>query len=1456
MRYLLEIVFCLIICCTYLHSEIILDGTMNPEKKALEITRNKGKYEIKSSYGKIFNKNLFHSFELFNIDANETVVFEGININNIISRVTGGNKSYINGIIKSNIPGANLYLINPAGIIFEENASLQISGSFHASTADFFILQNGEKFEINSNDPVLSSSPPQSFGFLKNNNGIISIINKALKLDSKKTLSLISSEINIQNCKINVPEGRINVVAVKGQSNNSYITLTENGFELFNDFKRGNINLNATELKFNDGEIFIFGDDLVIQNKSKISANITIKSQTGGNIFLDVNNLTLSQFSDISNNKTSSNSNNLSGKIIINAKNDILLIDHSKIETKTKTDSNAGSIDIYTKNLTMLEESNLVTTSFINSQYINTGSSGNISINASNNILFIKSPIFTNTWSSGNGGKISIKAKNIIFLDGSGPSSQSYGKDKHGNGGDISLIAFDSIKFIGYESTLTSYSTSKGNAGNVFINAKTLSLYNNGGINARTENTGNAGNIFININQLELNTNALISSESTAEIDGGAVGKISINASGSISIFNNSSITTEAVNTSKTNNIADSGKITIKSNDNILLNDSKITSSVKGGTGSGGDIEISPKNLVLCKSKIIANAYEGNGGNILIVAENFIKSQNSMIEASSEKGIDGLIDIQINNSNNNYNMNTFNDNYLDAASLLKNTCDKRSGVNISEFVLQQKDGTGPFFDDCLEIPIIIPYCDLRTIKDINFRNSMINGKKYFENGFFKQAILAWNHPDLILQDNKIIIQIKIWMSYGYKYLGDYKKALSTLNQIKQDIKQSNDSYLESVYFNCLGDIHLFYENIWDSLDYFKIAYEKALTLNDKIIMASVLNNYANALYIKGRYKNALSYYLKSMQIEVTNQDEQSYLVRAISNINVLRLDYNKDQYIDVINEIEDILKNIYRLPESYYKAFTLTSLSLIIEKIIYLNILENNEELFNIAVDSLNKAKTISLKIKNDLLFSYVLGYLGKINQTMKHYSDAVQFTKRAIFFSQQEKVPESLYLWQWQSGRLFMTAASDIDNSISMYKNSIETLNPIRLQIFRGYRNKRNIFCEKIRNVYLELAEKQLKLLDLEAKNEDKNPILLEVRETIDQLKQSELQNFYKDECIIENKSLEFNLDKISSHTALIYPIVFSKKIVILLMMEDHIEHAIVPINDEFNVWVRKLCKRLRDNKLDSRFEHYANYLYDKLIKPVEEKLLENNINTLVFSPDGILRLLPFSVLHDGNNFLIEKYAVVMISAINLTDLDNNRSDNNKILLTGLSKKASPPLPGVEKELLAIKSIIGNGLLLIDEQFTMNNIINELKYNKYSNIVMATHGVFGSSFEKSYLNIYNGKITVNEMEKLMNISRYRNHKIELLALSACETASGDEQAALGLAGIALKTGVKSIVATLWSVDDEVTTIFMKNFYTELLKSRLSKARAMQKVQKRLISNQKFKHPYYWSPYVLIGNWY
>jgi CHAT domain-containing protein len=222
---------------------------------------------------------------------------------------------------------------------------------------------------------------------------------------------------------------------------------------------------------------------------------------------------------------------------------------------------------------------------------------------------------------------------------------------------------------------------------------------------------------------------------------------------------------------------------------------------------------------------------------------------------------------------------------------------------------------------------------------------------------------------------------------------------------------------------------------------------------------------------------------------------------------------------------------------------------------------------------------------------------------------------------------------------------------------------------------------------------------------------------------------------------------------------------------------------------------------------------------------------------------------------YLIQKYAVAIIPGMDLVDPRPIDRRNVSLLSMGLTESVLdfPALPNVGDELKSMKDLYG-GKMLMNDQFVVASMQRELKDNTFNIVHIASHGHVDQDVKKSFLLAYDDKIDMDRLSEVIGLSQFRNSPIELLTLSACETAIGDDRAALGLAGVAVKAGARSALATLWLIDDEATSQLIAEFYGQLGNPSISKAVALQRAQK-ILAEKAHEHPSFWAPFLLINNW-
>lgn len=568
-------------------AQVTTDGTLGP-RGAL----SGPDYLIGADLGQQRGGNLFHSFETFNLQHSESATFSGPNsVQNVISRVTGYSPSVIDGLIRSEIPNANMYFLNPQGIIFGPNARLDVQGGFHASTADTLRFEDGSEF--NAHRPNFSSltvAPIEAFGFLTNSPASLLVKGSELSVPTEKTLSLIGGNLKIDQAKLLAPFGRINLAS-----------LTE----------RGNVIPKYWDLVVS-GQL----GDILIQEDSQIDTS----GEGGGAIYIRGGRFVLEN--SIVEASTMGTADGIG--ISIEAEQIIMSGDRtlSVIGIQTQ-DGNAGEISLKAEKVTLTEASIIASVGF------GSGKSSNINVKARQLQLKDGAQIYSVALGTGQGGHIRADVSENIMISGQNatgrPSAFFVSADPYVNF-DIFNIDF----------------TKAGESGNLVLKTNELIMKDKAILSASTYGPSKGGTMDIQVRHLQLDASTIFArslSFPSREYEGslGDAGTIRLDILESLRMQNDSSISTFAESSG-------GGNISIASSGNLYLTDSEISSNVQTGRGSGGNINIKSQSFILDSSKIIALAYEGIGGNINIQTTNFFES-NSSINASSRFGISGIIRI-------------------------------------------------------------------------------------------------------------------------------------------------------------------------------------------------------------------------------------------------------------------------------------------------------------------------------------------------------------------------------------------------------------------------------------------------------------------------------------------------------------------------------------------------------------------------------------------------------------------------------------------------------------------------------------------------------------------------------------------------------------------------------------------------------------------------------------------
>ncbi|MBW4509310.1 MAG: CHAT domain-containing protein [Scytonematopsis contorta HA4267-MV1] len=519
-------------------------------------------------------------------------------------------------------------------------------------------------------------------------------------------------------------------------------------------------------------------------------------------------------------------------------------------------------------------------------------------------------------------------------------------------------------------------------------------------------------------------------------------------------------------------------------------------------------------------------------------------------------------------------------------------------------------------------------------------------------------------------------------------------------------------------------------------------------------------------------------------------------------------------------------------------------------------------EIQNQAFQQLSTAIEQARTIKDIRAESYAWGNLGQLYEFLQQYSLAIKYTNYALIQAQIIQSEDIIYQWQWQLGRLF-SSQGNTKAAIATYSKAVESLKSIRSDLVSLNPDIQFDFRDEVEPVYRQYAALLLQTSSISQQQGKVNAEnLLKARDVIEALQIAEFDNFFRDDCItIKPIFIDKIVDDTKPETAIFYPIILSDKIETLVKLPNISELKRYTTYQQKNQ-VEETLKNLRI-KLENSYTFHdrlelSKKVYNWIIKPAEQDLEQNKVKNLVFVLDGELRNIPMAALYDGDTkkYLIEKYSTALSSGLQLIAPPIKR-EKFTVLIAGLTTD----LPHVETELKKIQLLFPSKQL-IDENFTGTNLETQVTSAEFSIVHLATHGKFSSNFEDTFILAWDDKINVKQLQEILQtreaVARRRGNPaprpIELLVLSACETATGDRRAALGLAGIAVRSGARSTLASLWRINDKSTAVLMGKFYEQLSKNpQISKAEALRQAQLYVLHSQE--HPVYWAPYVLVGNW-
>ncbi|MEY2978317.1 MAG: hypothetical protein RLZZ435_2456, partial [Cyanobacteriota bacterium] len=1246
----------------------------------------------------------------------------------------------------------------------------------------------------------------------------------------------------------------------------------------------GNININATDsiqLQGTSvtGELFVIG---------LAAGSLPGASGSSGTIEIETGSLTLDQNVELS---TSALGTGNGGDITINS--DRIRLTNQGFISSISTVGNGGKISLNVADtfeivgtgtdlavtLAQTPSSRLTEHEFIPvlpnlqrlgvSSFALGGTAGDIALNAQTVRLSQGGSLISSNLGQGGGGTVNVQGREIRLEDGFIVTATS----GQGDAGQIKVQS-DRLQLFG-QATLGTFALGTGNAGDIEIAAEqAVTIEGKGSLGAGQDLAQINGGLFA-ITQGSLGGNIRIS---TPDLKITRLGELATSATGQgvagdINIESDRVVLDQAF-VLATSNLGQGGNIQIQAKDWLFFQNGTRLSAQSGtaelGGGNGGNITLeSPIILGINNSDLIANAFEGDGGNINIVTQgllgftvkdvdNPLADPRNNITASSRFGSSGTTDIN-SSINPTKGLAPLATAFVDPANAIVDRCAISPNSDGNRFTATGRGGL-PVSPVNLPTPIFLitlPSALSPQVADLNDRASLL-----FEQGDLEAAYATWQEAadqaaaveDLIGQRSIQLNQLQTLQLLGYQI-----QTYQVLSSLQTAVAQEPQSLLQAVTgfqrgnsAQSLGKLEEAATALTGALTIAQaLPSSQSLSLSSQILLG--LGHNARA---QNQIEQAIEYYQRAATIAPDSltkfQAQVSALDLAITEgvDNIAETDIAETGNLAETGQLLSQAQRLLPSRSSFYSQIHLTSL--LQRSLTTQSPLATPDQILHSLQYITKQAQTLG----DNQSRVYALGAQGELYEQTQQWNLAQQLTQQALGTAQPLNSAEINYLLLWQLGRI-LSQQGQTPEAIVAYRQAVAALQTIRTEIASNAPDVQFNFRDRVEPLYRQFVRLLL------AAETPAPESLKEARNLIENLQLAELNDYFQDAC---TQATPIAVDQVDPTAAVIYPIILDDRldVIVSLGKDDHLLHYSHPISaQEVRDAVQEIPKSFAAAfRANSRQTHRKlQQFYDWLIQPAQSQLEAHNIETLVFIPDGALRNLSLSALYTGEHYLIEEYNIALSPGLNLME-PRPLSQRNSTLFAGGLSQVNPdfsgefnPLPFVEEELAAITTIVPRHREYLNEALVSSVLMRDLKELPFNIVHLATHGEFCRSAEETYLLTWDRKLGLEEFSQLLQESSRIQDPIELLVLSACDTAAGNDRAVLGIAGMAIRSNIRSTIASLRRVDDEATARFMADFYQALVQPGVTKSQAFRQAQLALLRSPLYASPYYWAPFVLVGNW-
>ncbi|WP_310427425.1 CHAT domain-containing protein, partial [Chamaesiphon sp. VAR_48_metabat_135_sub] len=725
----------------------------------------------------------------------------------------------------------------------------------------------------------------------------------------------------------------------------------------------------------------------------------------------------------------------------------------------------------------------------------------------------------------------------------------------------------------------------------------------------------------------------------------------------------------------------------------------------------------------------------------------------------------------------------------------------------------------------------------------------IQGQLQFAQGQTEAALTTWEQTAQLytqIGDDAGITRSQINQCHALRVLGFYRRAQTILEKLKVSLVSKPDTTIKVVTLRSLG---IALEQSGD-VERAGTVLEQSLTIAKKLKLDNEINAthliLGNLARTKQQVPKAIDYY--SLAATSTTN-----LVSIQARLNLLSLQIEAKQNTEAEQLIVPIQQQLATLPPNRTKFNAQINFAQSLSK------LNRRSLAAQVLAETIQQSKNLDDRQRTQ---SLALGTLGELYKQQEQWQDAEDATSRALTLVASANADDLAYRWYGQLGYVLAKQNKD-KQAIESYSAAIDTLKLLRKDLVDVNRDLQFTFKESIEPTYRELVG-----LLLKPSNQNSSGKNLErARNLIEDLQVAELDNFFREACLNNSKVIiDEVVDRENPNAAIIYPIILENELQVIVKIPGQKilkQHRVAKTRQAVEKDLQQLQDWLLEPDRNKDIQRLSQEVYSWLVAPFESEF-NGKINTLVFVLDGSFRNVPMSVLYDGKQYLIEKnYAIGTNLGLSLQSSKPISRSTLNILAVGLAKPSKQfanifsDLPEVPSQMKAIRDTGVMMTELKDDKFTIQAFGEQVKDIPYNVIHLATHGQFSSQIDKTFLLANDGELKLVEFDKLLrDRAQTQRNPIELLVMSACETAVGDNRATLGLAGVAVKAGAQSTLASLWKVKDSSTAVLMGEFYRELKTGKVSKAEALRRAQIKLLKEySNYSAPLYWAPFILVGNW-